>query len=68
MLAFYLNLVVKMAKSLPEMQETWVLSLGQEDPLEKAMATHSNILAWKIQWMEQPGRLHPMGSQKVGLY
>ena len=44
MLAFYLNLVVKMAKSLPEMQETWVLSLGQEDPLEKAQATHSSIL------------------------
>ena len=65
MLASYLNLVAKTAKSLPEMQETWVRSLGQEDPVEKEMATHSNILAWKIQLMEQPGRLHPMGLQRV---
>ena len=68
MLASYLNLVAKTAKSLPEMQETWVRSLGQEDPVEKEMATHSNILAWKIQWMEQPGRLHPMGLQRVVHY
>ena len=43
------------------MQETWVRSLGWEDPLEKEMATHSNILTWKIQWMEEPGRLQSMG-------
>ena len=44
-------------KRLPTMQETWVQSLGQEDPLEKEMATHSSILAWKIPWIEEPGRL-----------
>ena len=44
------------------MQETWVRSLGQEDPLEKEMATHSNILAWKIPWIEEPGGLQSMGS------
>ena len=48
------------------MQETWVQSLGQEDPLEKEMATHSNTLAWKIPWMEEPGGLQSMGLQKVG--
>ena len=47
------------------MQETPVQSLGQEDPLEKELATHSSILAWKIQWMEEPGRLQSMGSQRV---
>ena len=47
------------------MQETWVQSLGQEDPLEKEMATHSNTLAWKIPWMEEPNRLQSMGSQRV---
>ena len=46
------------------MQETWVPSLGQEDPLEKKMATHSSILAWEIPWTEKPGGLHSMGSQK----
>ena len=46
-----------MVKRLPTMQETWVRSLGQEDSLEKEMATHSSILAWKIPWMEEPGRL-----------
>ena len=51
---------------LPAMQETWVLSLGQEDPLEKEMATHSSTLAWKIPWTEKiPGRLQSMGSQRV---
>ena len=55
-----------MVKNLPTMQETQVLSLGQEDPLEKKMATHSSILAWKIPWTEEPGRLQSMGSQKVG--
>jgi len=48
------------------MQETWVQSLDREDPLEKEMATHSSTLAWKIPWMEEPGRLQSMGSQKVG--
>ena len=53
-------------KRLPTMQETQVQSLGQEDPLEKEMATHSSILAWKIPWMEEPGRLQSMGLQRVG--
>ena len=53
-------------KRLPEVQETWVLSLGWEDPLEKEMATHSSTLAWKIPWTEEPGRLQSMGSQRVG--
>ena len=55
-----------MVKHLPIMQETQVRSLGQEDPLEKEMATHSSILAWKIQWMEETGGLQSMGSQRVG--
>ena len=50
-------------KHLPAMQETWVQSLGQEDPLEKERATHSSTLAWNIPWTEEPGRLHSMGSQ-----
>ena len=53
-------------KNLLAMQQTWVPSLGQEDPLEKEMATHSSILAWKIPWTEEPGKLQSMGSQKVG--
>ena len=53
-------------KNLLIMQQTWVPSLGQEDPLEKEMATHSSILAWKIPWTEEPGKLQSMGSQKVG--
>ena len=53
-----------MVKHLPTMQETWVQSLGREDLLEKEMATHSSILAWKIPWMEKPGRLQFMGSQE----
>ena len=52
-------------KRLPGMQETWVRSLGQEDPLEKEMATHSSTLAWRIPWREESGRLQSMGSQKV---
>ena len=52
-------------KRLPTMQETRVLSLDQEDPLEKEMATHSSILAWKIPWTEDPGRLQSTGSQRV---
>ena len=55
-----------MVKRLPTMQETWVRSLGQEDPLEKAMATHSSTLAWRIPWTEDPGRLWSMGSHRVG--
>ena len=53
-------------KRLPAMWETWVRSLGQEDPLEKEMATHSSILAWRIPWTEEPGELQSMGSQRVG--
>ena len=53
-------------KRLPAMQETWVRSLGQEDPLEKEMATHSSTLAWKIPWTEKPGRQQSMGSQRIG--
>ena len=55
-----------MVKNPPAMQETWVQSLYQEDPLEKGMATHSSILAWRLPWVEEPGRLQPMGSQRVG--
>ena len=55
-----------MVKRLPTRQETQVRSLGQEDPLEKEMATHSSSLAWKIPWMEEPGGLQSMGSQRVG--
>ena len=52
-----------MVKSLPAMRETWVQSLGPEYPLEKGMATHANILTWKIPWMEEPGGPQSMGSQ-----
>ena len=55
-----------MVKSLPAMWETWVQCLGREDLLEKEMATHSSILAWKIPWMEEPVGLQFMGSQRVG--
>ena len=51
-------------KNLPAVQETWVQSLGWEDPLEKEMETHSIILAWKISWTEEPGGLQSMGSQR----
>ena len=50
-------------KNLPAMQETWILSLGQEDHLEKGMATHSSVLAWRTPWIEEPGGLQSMGSQ-----
>ena len=53
-------------KHLSAMQETWVQSLGREDPLEKEMATHSSILAWKFPGTEEPGRLQSMGLQRVG--
>ena len=52
--------------NLPAWQETWVQSLGGEDPLEKGMATHSSILAWRIPWAEEAGGLQSMGSQRVG--
>ena len=55
-----------MVKRLSTMRETWVRSLGWEDPLEKEMATHSSTIAWKIPQMEEPGRLQAMGSQRVG--
>ena len=60
------SLMAQMVKCLPAMRETQVQSLGREDPLEKEMATHSNILAWEIPWMEEPGRLQSMGSQRAG--
>ena len=62
---FGASLLAQMVKSLPAMWETWVQSLGQEDPLEKELATHCSILAWRISWTEEPGRLESMGSQKV---
>ena len=55
-----------MVKNLPVIQETWVRSLDQEDPLEKGMATHSSILAWRIPWAGEPGGLQSMGCQGVG--
>ena len=60
------SLVAQMVMGLPVMQDTWVQSLGQDGPLEKGMATFSNILAWRIQWTEEPGGLQSMGSQRVG--
>ena len=54
-----------MVKNLPAEQEMQVQSMGQENPLEKEMATHSSILAWKTPWMEEPGRLQSLGSQRV---
>ena len=59
------SLVAYIVKHLPAMQETWVQSLGWEDPLEKEMATHSSTLAWKTPWMKEPGRLQSMGLQRV---
>ena len=53
-------------KALPAMRESWVRSLGREDPLEKEMVTHSSILAWRIPWTEEPGGLQSTGSQRVG--
>ena len=60
------SLVAQRLKPLPAMWEIWVRSLGQEDPLEKEMATHSSILAWRIPWTEKPGGLQSMESQRVG--
>ena len=64
---FYPSLIdAQTVKNLPAMKETWVQSLGQEDPLEKGMATHSSILACRIPWTEKSGRLQTMASQRVG--
>ena len=62
------ELVAQMVKNLPAMQEAWALSLGWEDPLEKRMASHSSILAWRVPWEEESGGLQFMGSQRVGHY
>ena len=58
-------LVLKNPPAMQELQETWVPSLGLEDPLEEGMATHSSILAWRISWTEEPGGLQSVGSQRV---
>ena len=58
--------MIQTVKNPPAMQETWVRSLGQDDPLEKGMATHSSILAWRITWTEETGGLQSMGPQRVG--
>ena len=60
------SLVTQMVNNLPAMQKNQVQSLGWEDPLEKEMAPHSSILAWRIPWIEEPGRLQSMGSLRVG--
>ena len=60
------SLVAQMIKRLPAMRETQVQSPGGEDPMEEEMATHSSILAWKIPWTEEPGRLQSIGLQRVG--
>ena len=60
-----IHVVAQMVKNLPAMQETPVLSLDQEDPLEKGMATHSSTLAWRNPWTEEPGRLQSLGSQSI---
>ena len=62
----WVSLVAQRLKRLPAMQETWVRSLGWEDPLEEEMATHSSILAWRIPWTEEPGGLQSTGLQRVG--
>ena len=62
----YWCLVTQTMKNLPAMLETWLQSLVREDPLEKGMATHSSILAWRIPWTEKPGGLQFIGSQRVG--
>ena len=60
------SMVAETVKNPPAVQETWVRSLGWEDPLEEGLATHSSILAWRIPWTEEPGGLQPMGPQRVG--
>ena len=61
------SLVAQLVKNLPAMQETWVQFLGQEEPLEKEMATYSSIIAWRIPWTEEPGRLQSMGLQELDM-
>ena len=58
--------MAQLVKNLPEVLETWILTLGWEDPLKKGMAIHSSILAWRIPWEEEPGGLQSTGSQRVG--
>ena len=65
-MCIFASLVAQLVKNLPAVQETQVRSLGWEDPLEKEMAAHSSILAWKISWTEESGGLQSMGSQRVG--
>ena len=66
MMIFRASLIAQLVKNLPEMQETWVRLLGQEDPLGKEMATHSSILAWRIPWSEEPGGLQSVELHRVG--
>ena len=61
------SLVAQTVRNLPAIRETWIQSLGREDPLEKEMTTHSSILAWEIPWTEEPGGLQSMGGKRVGL-
>ena len=61
-----ISLIVQPVKNMPLMQKTWVQFLGQEDPLEEEMATHSSMLTWEIPWAEKPGKLQSMGLQRVG--
>ena len=68
MVGFPSGSVVKHLPAVQEMQETWVPSLGWEDPLEKGMATHSSILAWKIPWTEEPGGLQSMKLERIGYH
>ena len=63
---FWASLVTQIVKNLLAMQETQVRSLGGEDPLEKGMAIHPSVLAWRILWTEEPGGLQSMGSQRIG--
>ena len=66
MSSLWASLVAHTVKNRPAKQETWVQSMGWADPLEKGMAIHSSVLAWRIPWSEEPDRLQSMGSQRVG--
>ena len=66
MISFWASLVAQIVKNLSTVQETQVLFMGGEDPLEKGMTIHSSIFAWNIPWTEEPGGLQSMGSQRVG--
>ena len=63
---YWSSLLAQIVKNMPVMQETWIWSLGQEDPLKKGMAAHSSILAWRVSWTEEPGRLQSVESQRIG--